>query len=226
MQPLALLHDAREVLAATLRVLRDSTRTEDIHRVEEITGRARVAELVGSARAGDPSIADLLRDRPVFDATTVDFEALRRLPAESLGGAYVRHLDDHGIEVHAAETSDEFIADADARYLIYRYRQTHDVWHVLVGVGIAGHEEVLIHAFAYGQVRLPVSAMIMALGGVKHLVLEGRWLALRRGLLAAYRSGRDADPLLGVRWEALWDRDLDEVRRRFGVRPLPPAITS
>jgi ubiquinone biosynthesis protein COQ4 len=94
------------------------------------------------------------------------------------------------------------------------------VWHALLGIGITGHEEVLIHWFSYGQLRLPVSAMIMLLGSTKHLVLERRWRALRRSTLEAYRAGRDAAPLLPVYWEDLWEEPLDRVRAVCGVRPL------
>ncbi|MCB9566924.1 MAG: hypothetical protein H6710_06885 [Myxococcales bacterium] len=218
--------DLREMIAATIRVLRDSNRTEDVHRVEEISGRARVAELVAQAHAGDRELAALLRERPEIDREHVDFDALHRLGPETLGGAYVRHLERNGLELYTVETSDEFIDDDEARYLIHRYRQTHDIWHVLFGVGVAGHEEVLIHAFAYGQVGLPVSAMIMLLGGLKHMVLERRWLALRRGLWEAYWSGRRAKPLLTIRWEELWDRPVAELRRSLGIRPATPAFVS
>ena len=89
-----------------------------------------------------------------------------------------------------------------------------------MGIGITGHEEVLTHWFSYGQLRLPVSALIMVFGTMKHMLLERRWDALRHSLMEAYRSGRDADPLLSVYWEDLWEQPLDEVRARYHVRPL------
>ena len=79
---------------------------------------------------------------------------------------------------------------------------------------------MLIHWFSYGQLRLPVSAMIMVLGTMKHLVLERRWDALRHSMMEAYRAGRDAEPLLPVYWEDQWERPLDEVRDRYHVQPL------
>lgn len=101
-----------------------------------------------------------------------------------------------------------------------RFRQTHDVWHTLLGLGIAGHEEVIIHSFSYGQLRLPVSALIMVFGTMKHLVLERRWGALRHSMLDAYRAGRDAAPLMPVYWEDMWDESLDAVRARYRLQPL------
>ena len=101
-----------------------------------------------------------------------------------------------------------------------RFRQTHDVWHALLGLGITGHEEVIIHWFSYGQLQLPVSALVMVFGTMKHLVLEQRWGALRHSMLEAYRAGRDAAPLLGVYWEDQWEQPLDQVRARYAIHPL------
>ena len=108
-------------------------------------------------------------------------------------------------------------------YLMRRFRQTHDVWHALLGLGVQGHEEVIIHAFSYGQLRLPVSAMVMFFGSIKHIVLERRWGALRHALREAYDIGRRAQPLLPVYWERIWDQPLAEVRAPYSIRPCTPA---
>jgi ubiquinone biosynthesis protein Coq4 len=98
------------------------------------------------------------------------------------------------------------------------------VWHTLLELGTQGHEEVIIHAFSWGQLRLPVSAMVVFFGAFKHIVLERRWQALRHGLLEAYRIGRDAAPLLSVYWERIWAEPIDQVRERYHVRPCTPAL--
>ncbi len=212
------LRELMLVFGATARVLRDSDRLKDIHLVADITSRGRMAELLARARErGEPEV---MRARPEIDETTVDFAALRSLPPDTLGGAYARHLDRYQLDIHTDPTSTRFIDDADVRYLMHRYRQIHDIWHVLAGVGIAGHEEVLLHAFTLGQLRLPVSMMIVTLGTLKHIVLERRWTALRAGLLHAYRSGRAAAPLLLVRWEEHWDRPLADVRADYNIAPI------
>lgn len=222
MELAALAKDTYRVALATARVLADSTQTHEIHRVEEITGRARMrAELAALERT--PAGQRLLRDRPELGSDRVDFAALRRLPATTLGGAYVRHLDDNGITADYQAAATRHVDDPDLAYLMRRFRQTHDVWHALLGLGITGHEEVIIHWFSYGQLRLPVSALIMVFGTLKHLVLERRWPALRHTLLEAYRAGRDAAPLLGVTWEDQWAQPLADVRARYRVVPLERA---
>lgn len=212
----ALAKDTYRVALATARVLADSTRTDEIHRVEEITGRPRLrAELAAIART--PEGQRLLARRPELSSAQVDYAALRRLPADTLGGAYVRHLDDNGITADYQAQGTVYVDDPDIAYLVRRFRQTHDVWHALLGLGIAGHEEVIVHWFTWGQLRLPHSALIMIFGTLKHLVLERRWPALRHTLLEAYRDGRDAKPLLGVIWEDRWTQPLAQVRADFGV---------
>ncbi len=213
------LADSLLVGRAVLRVLADSDQTSEIHRVEEITGRPRYRRLLDEMRAS-PDGQRLLDEQPELSSEQVDYDALRALPASTLGGAYVRHLDDNKITADYQAAKTRHVDDPDMAYLMRRFRQTHDVWHALLGIGITGHEEVIIHWFSYGQLRLPVSALIMVFGTMKHLVLERRWGALRHSMLEAYRAGRDAAPLLAVYWEDFWEEPLDSVRAAYGVAPL------
>jgi ubiquinone biosynthesis protein COQ4 len=213
------LHDAYRVGLAVVRVLGDSTKTHEIHRVEEITGRPRYRQLLADM-AATPEGRRLMAERPELSSDHVDYDALRALPASTFGGAYVRHLDGNNITADYQAAATRHVDDPDMAYLMRRFRQTHDVWHALLGIGITGHEEVLIHWFSYGQLRLPVSALIMVFGSMKHLVLERRWDALRHSMMEAYRNGRDAAPLMPVYWEDQWEHPLEDVRRRYNVKPL------
>ncbi len=97
---------------------------------------------------------------------------------------------------------------------------SHDVWHVLTGLGVQGHEEILVHAFSLAQTGMPSSVMLLLLGGIKHIVLEGRFHTLFFGLRDAYRAGREATNLISVYWERHWETSVTELRERYGVRPL------
>jgi ubiquinone biosynthesis protein COQ4 len=210
------------IALATARVLLDSERTEEIHVVEELTGRGAYERLRRELRASGAA-DELLRERPELCSEQVDYAALRGLPRDTLGFQYVDHLDRHGLAADSQAAATHHVADPEIAYLMRRFRQTHDVWHALTGLGVAGHEEVILHAFSWGQLRLPVSAMIVVAGTLKHIVLEARFGALRHGLREAYRSGRDAQPLLAVFWERLWDEPMARVRERYGVRPCTRA---
>ena len=213
------LHDWALTLNAIQIVLRDSNRTEQIHVVEETTGKKRMSQALAGLRAS-PEGQKLLDRRPELNRDQVDFDALRRMPAHTLGGAYIRHLDDNGLSADTQAAETHHVDDPDVAYLIRRFRQTHDVWHPLTALGTQPWEEVTIHAFSYGQLRLPHSALIIWLGGIKHGVLEQRWRMLLHTLLDAYRKGHAARPLLAVTWEDQWERPIADVRRRYGVEPV------
>jgi ubiquinone biosynthesis protein COQ4 len=211
--------ESLRLLEAIARVMLDSEQTAEIHVAEELTGREAFRRFRDTLFESDEARA-LLREQPELCSEQVDFAALRRLPESSLGFQYVDHLDRNNLSADSQATSTRYVDDPELAYLMRRFRQTHDVWHALVGLGTAGHQEVLIHAFSWGQLRLPVSALIVLFGGLKHLVLEARWEALRGGLLEAYHVGRDAAPLLPVYWERHWAEPMAAVRERHGLRAL------
>ncbi len=210
------------------RGLRDSTRTDELLVAEELVCRGRfmaLREALARELEASPEARDLLRDRPRIAQATVDFDALRRLPEGTLGRVFVDHLDRHGLDPdlladpfgHWSQTS---YPDPVAAYLHERYRQTHDLYHALLSLGVEGYEEVLVHAFTWAQLRLPYSALIVAFGALKHVLLEARWSVLRHDLRDAYEAGRDAAPLLLVYWERRWHEPLASIRHTFGLRPL------
>jgi ubiquinone biosynthesis protein COQ4 len=160
----------------------------------------------------------LLTDRShLADA---DLDQLRALPDNTLGREWVRFLDDHGLDPSLTKQPTPYTDDDRCAYLMHRIRQSHDLWHVLIGVGTRGDEEVLVHAFSLAQTGLPSSVAIVVLGALKHMVLERRWPALRHDLLSAHRAGKRAAPLLGVYWERHLERPLDDVRALYHVTPL------
>ena len=216
---MGLARDGYLVSRAVVRVMGDSTRTHEIHRVEEITGRPAYRRLLASLH-GEPAGRRILAERPELSSENVDYERLRRLPEATLGGAYVRHLDRNGLSADYQAAATRHVDDPDIAYLMRRFRQTHDVWHALLGLGVAGHEEVVIHAFSWGQLRLPVSAMVVIFGSMKHLVLERRWGTLGHSLREAYEVGRAAAPLMPVVWEDSWAEPISAVRARHGLRVL------
>lgn len=205
-------------LRAIAIVLGDSKRTEQIHLVEELTGKERLGRALVTLFDSEEGRA-LLRDRPELCSAQVDFAKLRTLPAGTLGRSYVEHLERNGITADYQARPTPNVEDSMISYLMRRFRQTHDIWHTLLNLGIAGHEEVIIHAFSFGQLQLPVSALVVFFGTLKHLVLEGRFGALRHALSEAYQHGRQAAPLLPVYWERMWEQPLDAVREKYRVVP-------
>jgi ubiquinone biosynthesis protein COQ4 len=216
------LHELYLILRAIGIVLADSKRTEQIHLVEEITGKKRFTEALLNNFDNEEG-RTLLRERPELNSQQVDYDKLRALPPGTLGRAYVDHLDRNNLSADYQAALTTHVDDPTLAYLMRRFRQTHDVWHALVNLGIEGHEEVIIHAFSFGQLRLPVSVLILFFGTLKHIVLERRKEALRHALWEAFLHGRQAMPLLPVYWERMWEEPIDKVRARYGVVPCTRA---
>lgn len=196
----------------------DSEQTGEIVVGEEITGQAQLRYWVKSGIFDEGEGVDLLRDRP--EIAELDLGPLRDLSDGTLGREFARFLDDNEIQLEGlAQPTPYTDGDVEA-YLMRRIRQCHDLWHVLAGLGTAGHQEVLVHCFSIAQTGLPFSLIIISLGSLKHMVLEGRWRVLTHETRRAYRSGRDASSLLTAYWERRWSQPLSEVRKEFGILPM------
>jgi ubiquinone biosynthesis protein COQ4 len=200
------------------RVLRDSNRTLDIVEAEEILGQSQLRYLVREGVFETGEGRDLVRDRPHLADT--DTAMLRALPPGTLGREWIDFCDRHGLDLSVTRQPTPHTRGELETYLLQRIRQSHDLWHQLLGLGVKGHEEVLVHAFSLAQTGLPSSIGIAFFGAIKHMVLERRWGCLRRDLRRAYRIGERAEPLLAVYWERYFERPIDEVRARFNVEPV------
>ena len=213
---------------AIVRTLGDSNRTDELLVAEELVSRGRFERLhrqLAPRLAVDPEAKALMRDKPRLARSDIDFAALAALPSDTLGGTYARHLERYQLDPDllagaAGAASGAGYRDPDTAFLHERYRQSHDLWHALTGLGTEGYEEVLLHAFTWAQLRLPYSALIVLFGAVKHMLLERRWETLTRGLNDAWQAGREAAPLLLVRWEDRWERPVASVRGAFRIRVI------
>ncbi|MBA3550510.1 MAG: hypothetical protein H0T76_28885 [Nannocystis sp.] len=148
----------------------------------------------------------------------LDMDALRSMPAGSVGREYAAHLDRYGLSplVVSPELRRRY---ADDPYGL-RYATTHDLFHVLTGFPTTPAGEVGLFAFMIGQGfakrrLLWLSALVYTL--LLPLHLPGVWRNRRVGLAMA-KSARN---LLTEPIEALLELPLAEARRRLGL-PLDP----
>ena len=203
---------------ALLNALVDSTRTDELLIGEEISSVGRMDALVPLMNSS-PSGRQILADRPVISTQTISIDGLKSLPAGSLGRAYAEHLAREKLDLDALTTPVTRGASELANYLLMRIRQTHDLWHTVLGLGASGHHEVLVHAFQWPQLRMPYSALVVGFGALKHMVAEHRFNALKDGIRSAHAAGRAALPLVTVHWEQHFDEPLTRIRRRLAVQP-------
>ena len=111
--------------------------------------------------------------------------------------------------------------DADLAYVMTRYRQVHDLWHVLYGLPPSLLGEVAFKWLEAAQTGLPMAAMGAAVGGLRHKAAE-RAAVMRYVLPWAASHARDDVDLMSVYYEREFARPLDELRRELRI-VLPPA---
>jgi ubiquinone biosynthesis protein COQ4 len=201
---------------AMLRSLLDSSDVEALLRLEELTSTRGMAATLARVRHSDEG-QRLLNERPALNSSTVDLTALGAMPANTLGYAYARHLRENGLDLDALSVPVTASDDPDRNWMLERIRQTHDIWHTMLGRSTEPHQEVLVHAFQWGQMNMPYSWLVVVFGVLKHFVGERRWRLLRKELPRMLRAGGRAEFLAGVYWEERWAEDLGELRRRLRV---------
>jgi ubiquinone biosynthesis protein Coq4 len=149
-------------------------------------------------------------------------EALARCPADSLGGAFHALIVDNGFDLEVLDRTALGLADLPPPldYLNARILQCHDLWHIVGGYQTTALHEVAISAFQLAQFGHHYSAMFlgMVLTRIACERPEGGAIMLPV-ILSAWAHGRRTPPLLGVDWEAIWNRPLDQVRQTLGVTP-------
>lgn len=151
-----------------------------------------------------------------------ELAALAGRPPGSLGAAFHSLIVDNGFDLEVLDRDalglDKLPAPLD--YLNARILQCHDLWHIVAGYRTTALHEVAISAFQLAQFGHPYSAMFLAmvLTRIAFERPEGGPLMLQT-ILSAWTHGRRTPPLLGTRWEAIWDKPLAQIRRELGVTP-------
>ncbi len=180
-----------------------------VKRMEQsATGRRLLAE--------QPNIVPILQDR----------EALRRMPAGSLGRAYLAFVESENISADGILAADlgrhvEVVDSTPGEaWLRRRLRDTHDLWHAITGYKGDVLGEAAILGFTLAQSWNNGIALIVGLG----LLKTARAPEARRVILGGYRRGQEAAWFIEQPWETMLELPVEEVRRSLRIGP-PPVYT-
>ena len=143
-------------------------------------------------------------------------EELQSYPEHSVGKHLYNFLSGHQFTPDTFRKPQEIKDDID--YLEFRLRKTHDVWHVLGGFKTDVIGELGIQAFRFGQVRLPLSIILIA-GGLFQILksnpeeLPKAFNEISRG----WSLGSQSKSLLAIKWEENWQRPILEMKSELGL---------
>mmetsp|Transcript_13994 Transcript_13994/g.45681 ORF Transcript_13994/g.45681 Transcript_13994/m.45681 type:complete len:235 (-) Transcript_13994:187-891(-) len=199
----------------------DPRRGDMIGTLGEVTGRVALEKLRRRLLASEAGRA-LLRERPL-----IEIAAPRRAGPPtpgSFGAEYEAFMARHGF--HAEDRSPvALVDDEELAYVLLRYRQVHDYWHVLCGLPPTLLGELALKWFELVQTELPVAAFSAVFGPLRLSPKDRR--ALRTTYLPwALREGRNATFLLEVSYERHLHTPIDDFRRSLNLTPAPPKVVA
>jgi len=168
-----------------------------------------------------PAGRSVFREKPCLLTALCDQQALRSLPANSFGRAYLEHIDRYGLDpaklVQLRRETDPQHAerDDDLRWLIERDDLNHDLWHTLSGYGADGRGEGALLAFTLAQTYTR-SGTLLTLGASSRLaqLVGPSWLPY---LWRAWRRGHNAVHLCALPYERLLPLPLERVRQLANI---------
>lgn len=175
----------------------------------------------------------LLLSRPSINSATVDTKKLAAQAPGTFGRVWVEWLEANRIGPDG-RCEARYMTTYETRYVIQRYRETHDFYHVLLGMPTSTLGETVVKYFEAAHMHLPVAGL-SALGGSLRILNDDRRAFMSRShapatspqlaALAewAWQLGRHVRvPLISVAWEDRWAQPLDELRRELGLDTPPP----
>lgn len=206
---------------AVLRVMRDPENTAEAGVVELTFNRSRWGKkLARWDLVAKEMIEEYPQLEPVVAArkrlTKVDLDALIALPGNTLGHTLANLELQRGIDPNLVDPLPD---DSDGDWLLAHLYETHDFWHVLTGFGFNMDGEYGVAGVYMGQLRNSTFfAFMIALVLVRDIWkdrdhLGGHLRAFHQG----YQIGQRSQPLVGLDWSQLWQRDIEELRQELNI---------
>jgi ubiquinone biosynthesis protein COQ4 len=166
------------------------------------------------------------KDGKIFWAPIIpDIEKLKKLPEGTLGREYAKLFEQNpgfSPDFYAVEpvVNDGTVED-NARYLMNRTRQTHDLWHIVTGFDASKPGEQALQAFGLAQMNYPLSIVIMA--GDLFSSVFGEPDTIREKLESmalGYKAGLNSPNFVGIKFEEYFETPITEIREKLGLQGL------
>ena len=206
--------------SAALLGLLDTHRGDMVAALSELTVPASLLHALHTRLASTDEGRAVLRDKPRITPASV--ARLAQLPPDTLGGAYHCFLSFHDYSP-ASRRPPRFLSSPMHAYVVQRYRETHDVWHVLTGCNTTVQGELTQKVFEHAQLGLP-SALLNVLVGQTRLDGPSRATLWKDGWQWGRRCSSSSEWLLGQYWERHWEVGLEEMRQRLNIELAPAAV--
>ncbi|KAJ3124609.1 Ubiquinone biosynthesis protein [Physocladia obscura] len=203
-------------IRAGFKALSNPSREDMVAALGELTGQFAVQSM-RRRMVLDATGRRILRDRPLINTSTVSLDKLRSLPKNTLGRAYVNFLDNECVSPDTRTPVNHMPeADEELKYVMLRYRQVHDFFHVLTGLGTKLEEEIAVKWFELAQTGLPVALLSGVLGPLR-LNSQDRKLLFSEHVPWLVQCGANSKFLMNLYYEEIFEENINDVRKNCGV---------
>lgn len=187
--------------------------------INECLDRSVYASLVQKLQCSEEG-RRLLSDRPSLQSRDLDLAVLGSLPEGTLGHEFARYFRDN--KISPFETTIELKSDID--FIGKRYRETHDILHLLTGYGTDVMGEMELQAYVLGNLGIRTAALIVLVGTLGQLKERQAGVDLSeytRRIWAAFHRGRASRLFLDFRFEDHWETPVASLRTRLCAQTGP-----
>jgi ubiquinone biosynthesis protein COQ4 len=112
------------------------------------------------------------------------------------------------------------VEDDELAYVVLRYRQVHDFWHVLADLPPTILGEVALKCFEWRITGLPSCGMA-AVAGPLRLSYQERNTLLVQYIPWALRSATECEDLMAYPYEKHLHRTVEDIREELNLEPAP-----
>jgi ubiquinone biosynthesis protein COQ4 len=165
------------------------------------------------------------KSEPSLVAILDDHDALRKLPARSVGQTYCAFMEREGLsaqglvdELETYRKPDQYFND-QVDWYFRRMRDTHDLMHVLSGYGRDALGEQCVLAFTYGQQPALAHLFLGYAGAFEMRKRMKTKVPIFRAVREAQKMGGTIPRLVETPIRELLAMPLDEARRSLGIKP-------
>jgi len=157
----------------------------------------------------------ILLDMPRISEETIDFKNLNKYEKKTLGFAYYNYMTKNNFSPNERPVV-KYIHEVELSYICQRYKETHDFYHVLLGLDRKLIDEVAVKWFEAEHLELSSSSLGGLFGSLTLNPKEVLYL-YNKLLPAIIKIARESKFLLGIYFEKRLKQDIDELRKELNI---------
>ncbi|PWY97016.1 Coq4-domain-containing protein [Testicularia cyperi] len=152
---------------SALGLLNNPSRGDLLSILTQVSSGPSLAHLLASMRSTE-SGRRLLVERPSINSETVNVGYLASLDRGKFGREWIEWLRDNGVGPDGRAEAD-YMPTGEEKYLIQRYRESHDFYHLLLRMPVTQLGETVVKYFEMAQMGMPVAGFAAAGGTLRML---------------------------------------------------------